>query len=157
MYEERIRTLEAQLARRDAELEARGEHVGHVALEPNPTSKKEMHKKKGYGKEPAPMAQEEVMTVLQRTTVRNKTLEEEIRNLFKRVRIYVPLPMTNLLSRFIYASSLKMHAPQGQLHHRHNHCPLSRLQSMTGSTPQLKLTLVEAMMMVHHLRSLIIW
>lgn len=82
MFEDRIQTLEAQLARRDAELET---HVGHLVLEANAAPRILMQNEKRSRKEPVSMAQEEVMIILQRTSARNKTLEEEIKGLFKRL------------------------------------------------------------------------
>jgi hypothetical protein len=87
MFEGRIHSLEAQLARRDAELEARAEHVGYVALEPSVAQRRGMQKGKRFKMEAVSIAEEEAMTMLQWTTGRNKALEEDIKGLFRRVCI----------------------------------------------------------------------
>lgn len=82
MFEGRIHTLEAQLARRDAELEAQ---AGYFPLTTSGAVWKEMHKNKQISRPPVSVAQEEVVTMVQRIEVRNKTLEEEIKGLFQQV------------------------------------------------------------------------
>jgi hypothetical protein len=88
MFGGRIHILEAQLARRDVEIEAHAEQVGRFPLTADAIVRQEMHEKKRSKMHPVSMAQEEVMTMMQRTVARNKTLEEEIKGLFKQVCVF---------------------------------------------------------------------
>jgi hypothetical protein len=153
MLECRIHSLEAQLARRDAELEVCGEHVGYAAPEANALLRKEMQKEKRYKKEPVSMAEEEVMIMLQRTTARNKTLEEEIKGLFRRVCI-IDRAGLFVISFHITFSSNK-HALQAKFHCCPYHHLLSCLQSMLLPNSELKQSLFKLLTLnlIHLLHS----
>ena len=82
MFQGRIHILEAQLARREAELEAQGEYI---PLTTDRAVWKETRENKKFQRPPASVGQEEVMTMMRGTEARNMTLEEEIKGLFQRV------------------------------------------------------------------------
>ena len=87
----RLASLAAQLSRREAELESfiSGTHtVSTIHLEHPRVDKKLFDE---------PLTSEQVISALDATLTRNKTLEIEIRGLFKRVRI----SMWTLPSKFI--------------------------------------------------------
>lgn len=150
MFEDRIQTLEAQLARRDAELET---HVGHLVLEANAAPRILMQNEKRSRKEPVSMAQEEVMIILQRTSARNKTLEEEIKGLFKRVCIFGHLVCFAVSFRM--SSSSNKYASRSQLHRRHYRFPLSHLRHLLIPNCELKPALFKLLTLnlIHFLRS----
>jgi hypothetical protein len=105
--------------------------VGDVelpVLEASSTLRKENQKRKKFRKEQVLIPQEEVLTLQQQITTRNKTLEEEIRGLFRRVRIF-NIPSMFFTSLHVVSSSNK---PVPLIRHQNHHhlCPLSpNLQS----------------------------
>ena len=91
LAEARLVSLAAQLSRREAELESfvSGTHtVSTIHLEHPRLTKKLIDES---------LTSEQVSSALDATLTRNKTLEVEIRGLFKRVRI----SLWTLLSKFI--------------------------------------------------------
>jgi hypothetical protein len=129
IFQDRIDNLEAQLARRDAELEACGGDVEPPMLEASSVLKKEDQKGKKFRKEQVLIPQEEVLTLQQQSTTRNKTLEEEIRGLFKRVRIFQVCFSASL--HVVFSSN----KPASHTRHqnRYHHCPLSQSPFLPNS------------------------
>ena len=96
LAEARLVSLAAQLSRREAELESflSGNHAVSTTIHPeHPRLAKKIDE---------PLTSEQVISALDATLTRNKTLEVEIRGLFKRVRIL----MSTLLLNFTYLLSL---------------------------------------------------
>lgn len=91
LAEARLASLAAQLSRREAELESfiSGTHSVSAIHPEHPRLAKKLNDE--------PLTSEQVISALDATLTRNKTLEVEIRGLFKRVRI----SMWTLLSKFI--------------------------------------------------------
>ena len=93
LAEARLVSLEAQLSRREAELESfiSGTHFKNHPEQPRLAE--ELNDE--------PITSEQVISALDATLTRNKTLEVEIRGLFKRVRI----SMWNLLLKSYFLIS----------------------------------------------------
>ena len=91
LAEARLVSLAAQLSRREAELESyiSGNHSASKNYPEHPRLAEKLIDE--------PFTSEQVISALDATLTRNKTLEFEIRGLFKRVRI----SMWTLLSKFI--------------------------------------------------------
>jgi hypothetical protein len=90
----RLVALAAQLSRREAELESFISGTAHIVS--TIQSEHSRQAKQSIGE---PLTSEQVISALNATLVRNKTLEIEISDLFKRVRISVRT--FTLPSRFI--------------------------------------------------------
>ena len=91
LAEARLVSLAAQLSRREAELESfiSGSHIISTIHLENPRLAKKLIDE--------PLTTEQVISALDATLTRNKTLELEVKGLFKRVRIST----WTLLSKFV--------------------------------------------------------
>jgi hypothetical protein len=90
----RLVALAAQLSRREAELESFISGTAHIV-----STMQSEHPRQAKQSIGEPLTSEQVISALNATLVRNKTLEIEISDLFKRVRISVRT--FTLPSRFI--------------------------------------------------------
>jgi hypothetical protein len=97
----RIIAIEAQLARRDAELEACITHADDFLQQGgNQKHLSRVHEAGGNQRNDCGrLSTEEAIQVMEATSAKNKVLEQEVQNLFKRVRSQLPSVRLHVLNR----------------------------------------------------------